>query len=164
MEILFNRIRKGAQSTLSEVFVDGVFFDMYVLEDLDRGLDDSWTLEEIKKVKVKSETAIPTGRYQVKINYSPRFKRQLPLLYNVKGFSGIRIHSGNTHLHTEGCPLPGQYWNKVGDDYCVYYSRNAANKLQDAMQEALDDGEEVWIELRPIEKNNKFVTYSLPRW
>lgn len=145
MEIRINRIRKGKNSTLSEVFVDGVFYNMYILEDLDRDLDDSWTLEEIKKVKVPASTAIPTGRYQIKINYSPRFKRQLPLLYKIKGFAGVRIHSGNTHLHTEGCPLPGNTWKTVGDDYQVFESRVAAAKLQGAIQDALDSGEEVWV-------------------
>lgn len=147
MEIIINRIGKGKNSTLSQVYIDGVLQDMYILEDQDRGLDDSWSLEEIKKAKVPASTAIPAGRYQVKINYSPRFKRQLPLLYNVKGFAGIRIHSGNTHLDSEGCPLPGNSFKKVGEDYQVYDSRKAATRLQELIQKALDNGEEVWCQV-----------------
>lgn len=53
--------------------------------------------------------AIPAGRYEVRVTYSPRFKKPLPLLIAVPGFEGIRIHGGTKAEHTEGCvcvPLP----------------------------------------------------------
>ena len=95
----FNR-----HETIGELLIDGEFF-CYTLEDRDRGLDQSQTVEDIRQIKVPSHTAIPTGEYIVRMTYSPRFRTMLPELLNVKGFKGIRIHSGNHHLHTEGCIL-----------------------------------------------------------
>ena len=64
-------------------------------------------VSEISKIKIKKETAIPTGTYKVTITYSNRFKKNMPLINDVKGFEGIRIHSGNTDKDTEGCLLVG---------------------------------------------------------
>lgn len=47
--------------------------------------------------------AIPAGRYRVVVTHSPRFKKDLPLLVNVRGFDGIRIHGGTKPEHSAGC-------------------------------------------------------------
>lgn len=106
MKLLIKRTDKQLERTISELYIDDVFFSN-ILEDVDRGLNSKMSLEEISKLKVHSKTAIPTGTYKIIISYSPRFKRQLPLLLNVPGYSGIRIHPGNTEVDTEGCLLPG---------------------------------------------------------
>jgi len=93
-------------TTIGELYINDVFF-CHVLEDVDRDLVSTMPLEEISKVKIFGETAIPYGSYQVVITYSEKFKRYLPLLLNVPGFLGIRLHSGNFVSQTEGCPLIG---------------------------------------------------------
>lgn len=114
------------KSTISEIY-NANTHDLvcYFLEDFDRGLLQSMTLEQAKKIKVDKETCIPYGRYEIDITLSARFKVWLPLLLNVLAFGGIRQHKGNTDLDTEGCQLPG---NKKGVD-AVADSTGAFNKL-----------------------------------
>lgn len=110
MELTLKRIAKKDTYTIGKLYVDGEYF-CDTLEDKDRGLTSDMSLEDIKKVKVYGQTAIPLGRYRVTMNMSSRFKKVMPLLLYVPGFDGIRIHSGNTAADTQGCILLGQ--NKV---------------------------------------------------
>ncbi len=48
---------------------------------------------------------IPEGTYQLVNTMSPRFKKILPLLVNVPGRSGIRVHTGIKPEHSKGCVL-----------------------------------------------------------
>ena len=48
---------------------------------------------------------IPVGTYSVSVTFSPRFKRMMPLIGNVPGRSGIRIHGGTKPEHSIGCVL-----------------------------------------------------------
>ena len=107
MKIELVRIAFKDTYTIGKLYVDGKYFSD-VLEDVDRGLDSSMSESEILEKKVKGQTAIPTGHYVINITYSPKYKRMMPLLLDVKGFSGIRIHSGNTAKDTEGCLLVGK--------------------------------------------------------
>lgn len=62
-----------------------------------------YTLENAAK-------AIPCGMYTVQNSISPKFKRELPLVYNsttVKASRGIRIHRGNSAKDSHGCVLVG---------------------------------------------------------
>lgn len=107
MEILVNRRKKTKLSTISDLTIDGVFF-CFGLEDVDRGLKQSDDIDVIKTKKVFAQTAIPAGRYEIIINFSNRFQQYMPLLLNVPGFEGVRIHPGNKAANTEGCLLLGQ--------------------------------------------------------
>jgi Family of unknown function (DUF5675) len=82
------------KSTIGELSIDGEFF-CYTLEDV------------VRDEKIFGETAIPAGTYKVTINYSPHFKRYLPLLIDVPNYVGVRIHPGNKAADTEGCILVG---------------------------------------------------------
>lgn len=107
MELLLTRLRKYStdKSTIGVLTHNGQKI-CYILEDCDRGLDSSMSIPFIESKKVYGKTAIPTGSYEIIINYSNRFKKPLPLLLNVKGFEGIRIHPGNTEVDSLGCLLP----------------------------------------------------------
>ncbi|MDQ6479786.1 DUF5675 family protein [Dyadobacter sp. LHD-138] len=143
MEIFVTRRWRGVNSTVSSVTVDGQAHH-FILEDRDRGLKSDMPLADIKREKVYGKTAIPTGRYQVAVTYSNRFKRLLPILVNVPGFAGIRIHPGNRHIDTEGCLLPGKGYAKEEQEYIVTTSRTACDVLFLKINEALKKGEEVW--------------------
>ncbi|KQS33982.1 DUF5675 family protein [Dyadobacter sp. Leaf189] len=147
MEIVIIRKWKGVNSTLSMLFIDGKFLG-YLVEDTDRGLSQSMPLSEILSVKVKTRTAIPVGRYKVAVTHSTRFKKLLPLLLHVPGFSGIRIHTGNTHMNTEGCLLPGKQYLFSAGDYRVTQSRDLFNSFFPQIQAALRAKSEVWCTIK----------------
>jgi hypothetical protein len=107
MELKLVRKEFTNESTISELFVDGVK-ECFAIEDKDRNLNNAMTEEAIKCIKVHGKTAIPEGRYRVVISYSNRFKKYLPEVLGVPGFAGIRIHAGNTAADSEGCILPGK--------------------------------------------------------
>lgn len=106
MRITLIRIANRPTYCIGKLYIDGKYF-CDTIEDVDRGLKDEMPVEEILKLKVKGQTAIPTGIYPVYLTYSPKYKKQMPLIDNVKGYSGIRIHSGNTSKDTEGCLIVG---------------------------------------------------------
>lgn len=87
----------GTTYTIGKLFIDGEYF-CDTLEDVVR--QDG--------VKIYGETAIPTGKYDIILTYSPKFKRSLPLLLNVPNFTNIRIHNGSYATDSEGCILVGE--------------------------------------------------------
>ncbi len=107
--------------TVGKMYIDNIY-ECYTLEDVVR-----------KGAKVNGQTAIPTGTYNLIINHSNRFNRDLPLLENVPNFTGVRIHAGNTSAHTEGCILVGTTWS--GKDF-IGNSRVAFNKLFEKLKKA----------------------------
>lgn len=131
MNIILDRIAKKSKYTIGKLYINGEYF-CDTIEDTDRGLTQTMTDSQIKSKKVYGQTAIPTGTYKVIISYSNKFKRQMPLLLNVPGFLGIRIHSGNTEKDTEGCLIVGK--NKVVGK--VIESKDTYNKLFSILCEA----------------------------
>ncbi len=148
MRIRIDRAWRKEKYTISRVIINGERFGdgkkwCSVLEDTDRGLTQSMSVEEIKKLKVYGQTAIPRGIYEVQITYSPKFKRMLPILRDVKGFSGIRIHPGNTPSDSLGCLLPGVNDTVGRVSNSVYWF----NLLFARIQEAEKSGEKIMIEI-----------------
>jgi hypothetical protein len=110
MEILVKRLYKTSAYTIGKMYIDGQYL-CDTVEDCDRGLKQSMTSQQIAVKKVYGKTAIPAGRYKVTLTFSNKFKRVLPLVNDVIGFLGIRIHAGNTADDSLGCIIVGE--NKI---------------------------------------------------
>lgn len=133
MNLVLLRDRFADDFTLGTLTESGVFIG-YTCEDVDRKMEEGGT-------KVHGRTAIPRGRYKCVLSRSNRFKRVMPEVQNVPGFSGVRIHSGNTAADTEGCPLLGLERTGNGVRNCA--APNA--ELMRLMESAAKHGEEVWL-------------------
>lgn len=140
MEIQVNRIARRDGYTIGRMSLNGVYF-CDTLEDTDRGLNATMSMGEILAQKIKAQTAIPTGKYDVILTFSPRFKRVLPLLLSVKGYEGVRLHAGNTNKDTEGCLLVGENKEKGK----VLNSRATLEKLMSALLECEKRKEKISI-------------------
>ena len=120
-------------ATLGSLYINGVW-QCWSLEDALREISG----QPVTAWKVPKETAIPSGRYRVIITPSVRFQRPLPLLLDVPGFTGVRIHPGNSIADTEGCLLVG----KDRQDGRVLGSRVAFEALFARLSAAVGD---IWI-------------------
>lgn len=75
---------------------------------------------------------IKPGRYNVEINYSPKFKTQLPLIYNEEfpASRGIREHAGNSLKDTQGCILIGlEYKIDLNGNITLLRSKEGLNNV-----------------------------------
>ena len=124
MELKLHRLFKNNTYTIGKLYIDDVYF-CDTLEDTDRGIKSTMTIDEIAKLKQKSITAIPTGRYKITLSVqSPKFSKyqfykevcdgKVPRLLNVPGFDGILLHVADGAKGAElveGCIGIGQ--NKI---------------------------------------------------
>lgn len=146
MKILLKRTAKKSTYTIGKIYVDGQYV-CDCIEDKDRGLKQSMTLEQINKLKVYGQTAIPTGEYKVTLNViSPKYSKstwykqnangaRVPRILNVKGFDGVLIHTGNTAEDSHGCIIIGQN-KEVGK---VINSKETFKKFYQILQSSKDD-------------------------
>lgn len=128
----------SAGCTIGSLYVDGVW-QCWTLEDQIREVEGV----PVETWKVKSQTAIPAGPYAVRVTQSVRFGRALPELVDVPGFTGIRIHPGNTDKDTEGCILCGA----VRVAGALQQSALACDALQRKIVAAVAQGDAVQIRI-----------------
>jgi hypothetical protein len=140
MELYLKRDTFTETSTTGRLLIDGQF-ECFILEDKDRGLTDTMPLAEIVATKIYGKTAIPYGRYEVDWTMSARFKVFMPILLNVKGYSGIRIHKGNTEIDSLGCLLCG----RKRANNIITESTAATNLLYTKIQTAKSRKEKIFI-------------------
>ena len=141
MVITQNRFKYYSKTTISKVYVDGIFF-CYALEDTVRA----------QGIKVKNYTAIAENLegYKVAKHMSNRFKRYVAILYTEDdkitlkyggiSFTYVYTHGGNDAADTDGCVLVAYNWA----NNTIY--KAADKELTKKIFTALDNGEEVkWI-------------------
>ena len=147
------RIAKKSTYTIGKLYMNGEYL-CDTLEDVDRNLSMDMPLSDIQRIKVKDQTAIPTGKYKINFEqFSPRFGSRpfyqqvcngmLPRLENVPGFDGVLIHCGNTVDDTSGCLLVGK--NMVRGQ--VVESQATFKKIYPMLLQASQLGD-VWITIK----------------
>ena len=138
MKMKLVRNKGTAGFTEGKLYINGEF-ECYTVEDADRGLETGGK-------KIQDKTAIPRGTYKVIMSMSNRFKKILPEVLNVPGFTGIRIHSGNSSKNTEGCIIVGSI-NARDDDDWVGGSKVAMSRLTPKIIDALAVKQVVTLEI-----------------
>ena len=109
MKLTLLRLSTSDESTLGALYINGKF-NCYTLEDTKRA------------AKIKGETRIPAGVYQIKLRnaggMTKRYAKRYPdihqgmlWLQDVEGFQWVYIHVGNKRGDTEGCILVGDTLN-----------------------------------------------------
>jgi hypothetical protein len=111
MQLTVIRKEFTANHTIGELYVNNKFF-CYTMEDRDRDLHETDNKSKIKSVKIAKQTAIPYGEYRLILSYSKKLGRFLPLVLDVPGFIGIRLHKGSTEEWSSGCILLGMQKDK----------------------------------------------------
>ena len=150
MKLQLLRINSQADYTSGVLFQvcddDSKEFLCYTLED------------EAREKKVMHETRIPAGTYKIAFRrfggfhqrYEKRFKdihKGMLELVGVFNFQYILIHCGNTDEHTSGCILVGQTQEYGKEDGWIGRSTQAYFDIYPMIAQALEDGEDVEIEI-----------------
>tara|TARA_B100000287_G_C20582194_1_gene760806 strand:+ start:593 stop:1180 length:588 start_codon:yes stop_codon:yes gene_type:complete len=156
------RTQFGKDATNGMLFINGVF-ECYTLED------------EVRDVKVHSETAIPLGEYEIKLRTEGGFHKKYTTRYgamhkgmlwlqNVPGFTWILVHTGNTDEHSAGCLLIGETQQDLdkGRDGFVGGSGDAYKKMYPKVANALLSGEKVTIKYSNINLKETKLSNSSP--
>ena len=152
MKLTVVRTQFGADATNGLLFINGIF-ECFTLED------------EVRDVKVHSETAIPLGEYEIKLRtvggfhakytdrYGAAFHKGMLELQDVPNFQYILIHTGNTDQHTAGCLLVGETQQDLdkGKDGFIGGSGDAYKKMYPKVLKCLLSGERVTIEYTTIQ-------------
>ena len=115
---------------------------------------ECYTLEDEERAKkVKGETAIPSGQYEIvfrevesplTIKYRNRFKwfKWHLMIRDVPNFENVYIHVGNNESHTDGCILVG---DSINTDGFLGSSSKAFERLYKKIEKELNKGEKVLL-------------------
>ena len=142
---------------MSNLYINGEWF-CNCLEDADRGLDNSMSVDRILELKKPTITAIPRGTYEITLDVvSPKFSKydfykkvcdgKLPRLKNIKGFDGVLIHVADGYRGPdllEGCLGVGLNTIKGG----LTNGKDTFKRLYDILLKAKSNGEVIKITIK----------------
>lgn len=146
------RVAQAGETTLSHLYINDIFA-CYLLEDA------------VRQKKVKSATAIPVGKYKLKLTttgnmsnkyasrYGPVHKGMIEIA-GIGNYSGVYIHIGNTFNDTAGCPLTGFYYHYDTDgNYCMVQSRHAYELVYNQLLKGAECGADITVQNLATIKN-----------
>ncbi len=146
MQLVLKRFADNGNATIGGLYI-GTKLLCFTLED------------EARTTKVKGETRIPAGEYEIKYRtvgghnaeYAKKFKNHKGMLelQNVPNFQFILIHIGNYEKDTDGCLLVGVTANS---NFTLTSSTQAYMAVYDLVSEALNKGEKVTIKILEYDK------------
>lgn len=118
---------------------------------------------QYRGVHIPGKTAIPEGTYQIALLNNKTYKRKMPTLLRVPEFKRIVMRTGKTTEQSRGDILVGKAISVVPKDstqgmhtevpdtpadYVLDNSRQSFNLLYKLIEEAIDYGEDVTVEVR----------------
>lgn len=155
MNLILRRKKNNGDTTIGHLTDDSLFYSAHTLED------------EPRAVKVKGETRIPSGTFEIKerkdavdkdgnpVGMTKRYREKFPWfkwhlqLQDVPGFNYIYVHPGNTDEHTDGCILVGY---QTGD-WKIWESTEAFRDFYFYVMGALNAGQRVFISIKDEDGN-----------
>lgn len=141
MQLTLKRDSTSAQRTTGKLLAQDGHRLCYTLEDAVRDVPG----QPVSAWKVHGKTAIPAGLYRITLENSPRFGPDTLTVNAVPGFTGVRMHAGNTEADTEGCPLLGMQLGPSG--IVGGTSRPAVALVREVVRQAIAAGEVVTMEV-----------------
>lgn len=92
-----------------------------------------WTVERPWLDNASNVSCIPTGLYDCRMTYSPRFRTMLYELADVPGRFACRIHPANLAMQLNGCIALGEKRGYIDGVKAVLVSRPAVRAFEAAM-------------------------------
>ena len=141
------RVNLVPDSSNKQGYTEGEFYthNGYLcdtLEDTVRDMNADGDLLDEYEEKIMDRTAIPYAIYELVVTFSPKFKRDMVLVKDVKHFSGVRLHWGRSNKNTSGCPLLGKKYaegklNNIG----------MTDKVVEMVSNLTESGHRVFLEI-----------------
>ena len=130
MKLELKRIALKPNYTIGKLFINGTYY-CDTIEDKVIDLNKNGKFDDGLS-KAMHQTAIPYGTFKVVVNYSPKFKRELPRLLDVPYFEGILIHNGIDQNSTSGCIIVGENKTVGKVTNSTFYMNNLTARIKDA--------------------------------
>ena len=126
--IRFNKTKDFTEGVLINLNTNKLLFD--TLEDVIKDINGDGDLNDEGEGKVYGQTAIPYGKYELEVTFSPKFKMDMVLVKDVPHFTGIRLHWGRTAKQSSGCILGGKK-TKPGELKNSGYTKSMVDLLKE---------------------------------
>ena len=121
-ELILTRVKGDSNMTAGVlIIIDENGWPLYSCNCIERGWQDN----------EKNISSIPRGTYEIVLEYSPRFGRDLWEIKGVPNRSECKIHASNYWHELNGCIAPGEFLTDMdGDNYRdVANSRKTLKKI-----------------------------------